>query len=51
MSDNALLFVGYEESTGEVVSVGGVRVLGIRGAYSPPILAGLRRRVLGPSRL
>jgi len=39
MTKDALLFVGYEESSGTVISVGGVAVLGIRGAYSPPILA------------
>lgn len=36
MSD-AILFVGHEESTGAVISVGGVTVLGLRGAYTPPI--------------
>jgi len=42
MSD-ALLYVGHDPSTGAVISVAGVTVLGIRGAYSPPILAARRK--------
>jgi len=42
MSKNALLFVGYEEESGDVISVAGVTVLGIRGAYAPPMLAARR---------
>jgi len=38
MSENAILFVGYEPSSGTLVSVGGVTVLGMRQAYEPPAL-------------
>lgn len=40
---DSFLRVGYEESTGTVISVGGARVLGIRGAYTPPIIAAKKK--------
>lgn len=42
-SVGTILSVGYEPSTGTLLRVGGVQVLGIRGAYSPPILAARRK--------
>lgn len=43
MTQDALLFVGYEEDSGTVLSVAGVTVMGIRGAYSPPIIAAKKK--------
>lgn len=48
MSNNdALLFVGYEPSTGAVLSVGGVTVLGIRDAHTPHIVSAKKKFASG----
>jgi hypothetical protein len=40
---SSILHVGHDPSTGAVISVGGVTVLGIRGAYTPPIISARRK--------